>query len=1184
MNIKSSISTFAALTLTLLLPSAVSCQREMAPVGMEREVRIEKGESVLSFSLDNTGFDEGTKSVITETGFETNVHNVLILVVGSDGHWKKTYSGSGAGGLKKLTVNADGTVSYTIYALVNMGDVEIPTVGGELRPDLLVYTLPEAFSGLNGKGIPMCGKYDLPASAIVPNGVTSVSVVLRRLLSKVVVSINKSGMLSGAPDGSALAGGSLRVCQAARVVRPFAAEGGRRAVSASEVYGPAKSDYYNFTASDRNAMENNNIVLYIAENRQGNGSGSSQAGKKPAAGRESLVTYLEYTADKNGAQDGLSGNMTYRVYLGENETNNFDVVRDHVYEATLELSWNGLFYEGDWRVTTASDARALVISEAAGSSAPMVTENTKAGSAKVRKGTPTAFYMNFFPNGTSGSVAHSRKDQSNWPYGWIAYVDGSSVYMSGTSGTIKTASSQDLIAWSYNSANDCLSMETIPGAPASTDIHTLQFKTVDGKKVSNTVYFTTSIPFEFRWRENGNPNHVAQRGILEALDADTHAVDAQGIFHLKDGYSSKVRLTDNSDGTARVELLDGFTAIGDAIYIEDADGDRHCDVPLEARIPYWECTSLGTTFVDKPQTLVFSYFPVDESGNKVGSTPLQVKKSTGVTTGMNLSFDLTEECIVPTTSSTGGKLGFDRNVNTEGKYELFTYIATYAGLSPSGDTFDVDKAVVGMTKSSKAAQSSTFTAYNPWKFVSNSPVAGPLMNDYTLYRAPARSGPASCRVGWDTHPSDAPAETTSKTVQVRNVVISSPRNLKLDAKFQDGSGYIGEKIATGTPGIVSPTYTETTLYQLHVRLTDAMNFDWVALGNYLYYDQAHYIPGSVWVSPTATDAEKKAEITDLFSINGNDVVISGYGTEAEVWAQAPGGVTKISPTALQGIEFFTTSETIGSNWDLTYSMNGLTSDDIVTHGAGKLDVILKIVNPYDKTGVTLDKKVSEAFMRLHLWVWASVTEATQIHPSYSSGSSQGWAYKVTPYVFTDGKPISAISSLFTRNIFKPQGETYTTASTTYLRGYAANLSMGGDYYGNKGEATWQFRNDNLFQTDWQDAKKRSELMKVLSSSTGNSIFEFRRANNENVTWPDFYGPGQSYTENIEGLNSIIGGDDYCYRQSATRLYYDPSGPAHTYVSGSTSQGQNKLFVIYIGETSLAINPYFFDPARGYVNP
>lgn len=231
-------------------------------------------------------------------------------------------------------------------------------------------------------------------------------------------------------------------------------------------------------------------------------------------------------------------------------------------------------------------------------------------------------------------------------------------------------------------------------------------------------------------------------------------------------------------------------------------------------------------------------------------------------------------------------------------------------------------------------------------------------------------------------------------------------------------------------------------------------------------------------------------------------------------------------------------------------------------------------------------------MRLHLWVWASVTEVTQIHPSYSSGSSQGWSYKATPYVFTDGKPISAINSLFTKNIFKPQSETYTTASTTYLRGYAATLSMGGDYYGNKGEATWQFRNDNLFQTDWSDAKKRSELMSVLCADTGNSVFEFRMPVNQEVTWPDFYGPSQSYKETIEGLNSIIvgpgtsteDGSEYFHRSSPTRLYYDPSGPEHKYVSGNVDVGTNKLFVIYIGETSLAINPYFFDPARGYVNP
>lgn len=1167
----------------LWLISFTSCQQE---VPMEEEA-LSPGQEACTVSI-TLGKEPLTRSILPYD-IENRLDNAFVLIQGRDGFFRYRYFDfTSASQSPSVDWRLPAGMDCTVYAVGNMGNIYSSLPPSEDGFDLSAFRfVVPPYSSL--KAMPMARMLTLPGSELSGGEHVHLSISLQRLMARVNIRIDKSG-ITGGQAAQVLQSGSLHLRQVARALYPFRADGSR-ALEDADIF-PGNTDYYSFNAAEAWNQQSEEITLYIAENRQGTGTGSSQAGKAPATGREKLATYLEYSATKDGASDGFSGPLRYRTYLGENETNDFNVTRDRIYEATLSLTWNGQLLEGDWRVTNQdlSDTRALVISAAEGSSVPMNTTGTKTGSAKVRKTTPTAFYMNFFPTGTSGAPAHGRKDLDSWPFGWQAYVDGSAVYMVGSSGTVKNGSNQNLLRWSYNSENDCLLMEALPGAPSSADIHTLQFRTTDGRKASNIVYFTTSIPFEYGWAEDGMPNHVAQRGLLQALDADTRAVDAEGIFHLKDGYSSKVRLKDNGDGTAVVELIDGFTALADAIYIEDADGDRHCDVPLEARVPWWECTSLGTTFVDKPQTLVFSYFPVDESGNKSGSTPMQIKESTGVTAGMNLSFDLTEECIVPTTTSSGGKLGFDRKVNDKstspnfGKYELYTYIATYAGLSPSGDTFDVDNAVVGMTKSSKAAQSSTFKAYNPWKFISNTVVPGPLMNDYTLYRTPARSGPSGCRVGWDTNPSDAPSETTSKTVQVRNVVVSNPRNLKLDAKFQDGSGYIGEKIATGAPGIVSPTYTETTLYQLHVRLTDAVNFDWVALGNYLYYDQAHYIPGSVWVSPTATDAEKKAEITDLFNICSNDVVISSFDTEEKVWTQAASGVTKSNPAALQGIEFFTTSQTIGSNWDLTYSMNGLTSNDIKTHGAGQLDVILKIVNPYDKTGVTLDRKVSEAFMRLHLWVWASVTEVTQIHPSYSSGASTGWSYKATPYVFTDGKPISAINSLFTRNIFKPQSETYTTASTTYLRGYSANLSMGGDYYGNKGEATWQFRNDNLFQTDWSDAKKRSELLSVLCADTGNSIFEFRTRANQEVTWPDFYGPGQSYKETIEGLDSILGGSDYYHRQSATRLYYDPSGPAHTYVSGSTAEGTNKLFVIYIGETSLAINPYFFDPARGYVNP
>ncbi len=476
-------------------------------------------------------------------------------------------------------------------------------------PQNWVYTLPENFSSLNSTGLPMCGSARINASEIVAGGTTSKTLTLRRLLSKVNITVNKSGMLSGASDGSALAGGSLKLRQVSKVLRPFAAEADRRAQSASEMYS-ADTDWHNFTGGSGKDVIDSGVTLYIPENRQGTGSGTTQSGKTPASGREALATYLEYTATKSGGSDGVSGNLTYKAYLGENEVSDFNVIGDKVYTATLSLSWDGM-WEGSWRVSQGdwADTRALVISAAAGSTTAMISSNTKAGSQKVRKSTPTAFYMNYFLDGTqASSIQHGRKDLSSWPYGWVAYVDGKSTDMTGTSGYIKNSSNQNLIAWSYDSATDCLSMEAIAGAPANTDIHTLQFRTLDGRKSSNVVYFTTSIPFEFRWEADTAPNHVGQRGILYAIDPDTGNPSSEAVFHHLFDDNSKFRfMTTGNDGKAVVEILGGFNA-QNAIKICDADMDRECFVPLEGRVPWFETGTIDPeiNYVDATSNIRFT--------------------------------------------------------------------------------------------------------------------------------------------------------------------------------------------------------------------------------------------------------------------------------------------------------------------------------------------------------------------------------------------------------------------------------------------------------------------------------------------------------------------------------------------------------------------------------------------------
>ena len=1148
MNTKRSISTYAALALTILM-MAVSCQREITPIEQEG-VQIEKGESVLSFSLENPGFDENTKSVITDPTFESGIKNILVLVVGSDGHWKKTYSTT-VSGLKNLTIRADGSTSYTVYAFANMGEVDVPTVGGVMRPDLFAYTLPNSFSGLNSTGLPMAGSTSVPASSVVPNGVTNITVRLNRLLSKVIVRIDKGSMLTGASDGSALAGGSLKVCQVAKVVRPFATTSERRAQSSSEVYSTANSDYYNFTLTDRNNLVNDNIVLYIAENRQGNGSGSTQAGKTPASGRENLVTYLEYTAAKNGASDGVSGNMTYRVYLGENTTNNFNVIGDKVYSATLNLSWNGM-WEGPWRVTSSgwADSRALVISAAANSSDPMITQNTKAGSAKVRKGTPTAFYMNFFPNGTSGSVAHSRKDQSSWPYGWVAYVDGSSVYMSGTSGIIKTPSNENLISWSYNTTTDCLSMETIPGAPASTVIHTLQFKTVDSRKESNMVYFTTSIPFEFRWTGDLTPNHVAQKNIISALDADTHLVDGTGVFHLKSAYADYIGLTDNHDGTATVSLLKPFSLLeGDnsPIYIEDADGDRHCDVPMESRLPHATCSDFWTTYVDASINLKYAYFSSVDNGtdSDVVGDPLIVTSDPDVIhCGQYLDYNLANSLIKPVLTSTNEKLGSELSLGNDGAFQLKTYIATYSDLVPSGQSFNVDIAKVEMYNyaSRDPKTGMVYSVWNPWKNIESIAHSTTVYNDYTLFKRPIYGSPYW---GWQPNPSDTPIETQDDVVlSLQNPVVLNEANVTFNTVWATAQSYSLGNISTGTPGKCASDY-QADKWTLWMDVLDHTGFDKARVYNYLFGRGLYFV-----------------DINDMVDyISASDwriAVGSAFFSEADAYNNTPSPLNPDTPSTraygVQGVQFTAQRNSDFSTWTFTYGMKGRTAENLKTHNAGKFNVVLQVVNPYDPTGARLSQVVADAYMRLHVYVTSQMTVGPELHRTSGPGAPEDnyWTFGCCPITTTSDYIPSLTRDLEERVILKNADEINSSISQGFYSGAGAAATL----INKNVPFYFSFRNKEAF-----NGMSQSEAKIGLRNTFNN------------------YATNPFTLANTSVLTSSLGADTY-YRDGAFKLYYDPTGKACTYTYPETSEASNRyqLFVIHLfdGAGVLDRGCYYFD--------
>ncbi|MBE6252320.1 MAG: hypothetical protein E7109_02220 [Bacteroidales bacterium] len=271
-------------------------------------------------------------------------------------------------------------------------------------------------------------------------------------------------------------------------------------------------------------------------------------------------------------------------------------------------------------------------------------------------------------------------------------------------------------------------------------------------------------------------------------------------------------------------------------------------------------------------------------------------------------------------------------------------------------------------------------------------------------------------------------------------------------------------------------------------------------------------------------------------------------------------------------------------------MNGLTLDDIATHGAGKVDVVLKIVNPYDPTGVTLDKKVSEAYVRLHMYVWPAPYAVESVNPAWNDNTSHGWGYNVFPFCFTGGKRVYGLDGrdFFSKGILIPTTETYTSTSTTFLKSSSASVgaisrTIGSGSY--VGSAIFQFYNNAAFSDSDTKAEKMAKLLGYMSDNQTSEPFKLR--NRDDQTRSELrYSEGSpgSWTSHYEdvtydGLNDILGSATY-YREDDYTLYYDPTGDTHTYTydKGSHQATTDKLFVIHIGGNNLSLRyGHYFDP-------
>lgn len=301
-----SISIHTVLTAILLL--LVSCSREQP-------------ETV--FRTRDLGFrDIPTRSILTAPDIETKKTAVTLAAYRGG---TLAVSGHFPTGLDAMALNLEPDKTYTVYALVNMGDMTTSIPRSESDLASLTYRIPsytEGTGSIAARGIPMAGKLVWPGQGT--------TIPVERLLAKV------TAHLSCEWEGAAIR--SVRVRHLNRVLRPF---------------GDAvmEEDWDQQEIQTGAGTASGTFVFFVPENRQGAIDGIRTSREKSpdrndeVLARQDRLTYLETTVEGTGI---ILGSITYRSFLGRNAVSDFDIRRNAHYRWSIRFLPDGLQYD-DWK-------------------------------------------------------------------------------------------------------------------------------------------------------------------------------------------------------------------------------------------------------------------------------------------------------------------------------------------------------------------------------------------------------------------------------------------------------------------------------------------------------------------------------------------------------------------------------------------------------------------------------------------------------------------------------------------------------------------------------------------------------------------------------------------------------------------------------------------------------------------
>ena len=320
---KKSLLTFALAAAAALCLS--SCSERVEPAFPDG--------GAVRFSLSDEGYyGPETRTLLTAPDIETKRSSVTLAAYRAGTLYASGYFTSG---LSAMPLQLVGGETYDIYAFVNMGDLtgRLPSSASGLSG--VSYAIP-SWQSVNSSGIPMTGVLEsFTVSASNPQGTVPVT----RRFAKVTATLTctwPGARITGAVVGN----------MNGRI--PLA---GQAAMSGS-------GDALSWEDADTGSGSSATMLFYVPENMQGTISGISASyfknHEKTSAVNavRSRLTYLEVSVSgSTGSSAMYGGAVTYRSYLGANETTNFDIAGNTAYVWNITYGEDGLA-EDTWKVDT----------------------------------------------------------------------------------------------------------------------------------------------------------------------------------------------------------------------------------------------------------------------------------------------------------------------------------------------------------------------------------------------------------------------------------------------------------------------------------------------------------------------------------------------------------------------------------------------------------------------------------------------------------------------------------------------------------------------------------------------------------------------------------------------------------------------------------------------------------------